>query len=75
MSLRSKSLLLITAVLLAAFAFLLTPQFHTRTAASDVTRTTTVKNSAAPSIDTQKIAPADVLGTGAVYWQPATGEN
>ena len=29
----------------------------------------------APSLDTTRIVPADVLGTGAVQWAPLTGDG
>ena len=29
----------------------------------------------APAVETTKIAPADVLGTGVVHWAPLTGDG
>ncbi|MBV9456877.1 MAG: hypothetical protein JO141_05085 [Bradyrhizobium sp.] len=35
----------------------------------------TVVSKPAPQIDTNKIVPADVLGTGVVTWAPLTGDG
>jgi len=35
----------------------------------------TVASKPAPQLETSKIVPVDVLGTGVVYWAPLTGDG
>ena len=73
MTFRSKSLLIASVVFAAAFAVLMSSLAHNPTVAADGPRSTVVKKYA-PAFETDRIAPADVLGTG-TPWMPATGEN
>ena len=72
MSSRSKSLVVAAVVLIAAFAFFLTPELHSRTVTSNA-GTITVQKSA--PVEAMKIVPADVLDKADVRWAPLTGEQ
>lgn len=73
---RPKTLGFVTAALLTvAFAISLTPRFTQSIAARDVQKITARVPQAAPALDTTRIVPADVLGTGVISWAPLTGDG
>ena len=76
MTSRSKTLTISAVALAAALTVLVVPHLRGQTVTSNGPNMgTTVIQKSAPATETMKITPADVLGTGAVYWAPATGEN
>lgn len=62
----------LTAVVLLAGLSLLWEHPNQREA---VAANRTVASKPAPHVDTNKIVPADVLGTGVVTWAPLTGDG
>jgi hypothetical protein len=64
----------ITAVALVAALALFWQQRHQSEA---IAGHTVVSKSApaAPKVETNKVVPADVLGTGVVHWAPLTGDG
>jgi hypothetical protein len=62
----------ITAVALIVAVALFWQQRHQSEA---VAGHTVVSKSLPPTVETKKIAPADVLGTGVVHWAPLTGDG
>jgi hypothetical protein len=68
--------LLVAAALTAAFAIFFAPHVTQSIAARDAQKVTASVNRSATAvaIDTRRIAPADVLGTG-VHWAPLTGDG
>ena len=76
---RPKTLVLVTATaaLTVAFAIFFAPQFTRSIAARDVQKISERVPQAAPvvTLDTTRIVPADVLGTGVISWSPLTGDG
>jgi hypothetical protein len=64
-------------VISAALAVFFAPQFTQPIAARDAQRPLADAKLAVPppSIDTTRIVPADVLGTGVMSWAPLTGDG
>jgi hypothetical protein len=68
---------LVTATALAAgVAIFFAPQFMQSIAARDAQPANAVRASApASAVETTRIVPADVLGTGVISWAPLTGDG
>ncbi len=62
-----------TAALTVAFAIFVAPHFTQSIAARDAQKISERVPQAA--VDTTRIVPADVLGTGVVSWAPLTGDG
>jgi hypothetical protein len=73
MTLRSKTLLLASVVLAAAFVILNLPHAPTATVAADGPNTTVVKHYA-PASAIDRIVPADTLDAG-TRWAPLTSDG
>ena len=76
---RTKTLALVTATaaLTVAVAIFFAPEFTQSIAARDAQKISERVPQAAPAVtlDTTKIVPADVLGTGVISWAPLTGDG
>jgi hypothetical protein len=65
----------ITAVALIAALALFWQQRHQSEAIAGHTVVGKSAATTAPTVETNKIVPADVVGTGAVHWAPLTGDG
>ena len=64
----------VAAALTAAFAIFFAPHFTQSIAARDVQKIAAPAKHA-PAVEANRIAPADVLGTGVAPWSPLTGDG
>lgn len=74
---QSKTFALVVAAALAAWAICFGPDTRQSIAASDAHDVAAApkRDAVAPSRDTTRLVPADVLGTGVVYWAPPVGDG
>lgn len=73
---QSRTFALVVAAALAAWAVCFGPDTRQSIAASDAQDVAAVPqpNAEAPSPDTTRLVPVDVLGTGVVHWAPRVGD-